>query len=225
MIPILQKIIFFICWFWLMPSLAMVQYKPISSMERSGFYGGGIVDYKSLPDLKNIVSGYSLQYHFFIPEMNKLVAQSYRDFFKISLGLGAHWFKKAYDKNQFQCESSKSLQTLIYRGGLRGAFTYVEYFTPFVEFGLARSRCFSYKVSEKISFEKPSNKFKSYISFGLFLSFKLIDKIAIYSLDKDYGINDIGIIGQCSWFHREEKAGIKLDSKLAFCEAGLSFKL
>ena len=225
MISILQKTTILLFLFWAVPSLANIQYKPISSVERSGFYFGGTLENKFVTEEESFFSGYSFKYDFFIPEINNLVGENYRDIFKFSLGVGSHFFKAKYKNNKSLCESSKQPQALLYYGGLKGILAYFEYFTPFVEFGLVRSHCFSYdQAAKKLSFSKASQEMKSYLSFGLFLSFKMLDRVSIYSLDRDYGINDVGVTSRCSWFYKKE-VKTKSPRKLAFCEVGLSFKL
>ncbi len=222
MVCIFKKVKILLLLVWSVPSLAEVQYKPLFSTERNNFYFGGVLN-DNLTNKENLFVGSSLKYDLFILEINNIVAKPYRDFFKFSLGMGGHFLDETY--KGFQCESSNFPETFIYHGGLKGTLTYFEILVPFFEFGLSRTACFNSEQGKRDVNWASNIDLKYHMSFGFFLSFKILDKMAIYSLDRDYGINDIGLVGQCSWFYKEEVAKIKRDRELTFCEVGLSFKL
>ena len=90
--------------------------------------------------------------------------------------------------------------------------TYWEKVQPFV--GISLMKVFCQKSFG--SFKESSKKTEYIFPFGLSVSLKAIDSRSVYSLDEDYGLNDLSLLVRCF------RAKIKNKSKSRFiCEAGL----
>lgn len=205
-------------------SLGVIQYKPIASDEKSSLYLGTLVNKDFQNWEESFSTGYSFKYHFLIPKQDRLLPKPLRDFLKVSLGVGGDLFKEAYSVGDLQCSSLSSLQTLISSAGVKVALPFIAEVVPFVELGMSRSDCLDYDETEKkVDFEKSSMSLGLYKSVGVFLSLKLLEKVAVYGLDRDYGINDVGILAQCSWVTQKEAPSSP--KNISYCELGLSLSL
>ena len=180
-----------------------IQYRPISSPEHHEFSLGGSFSIKG--GKKFTITRYFLDYSLYIPETDLLLPEKFRNIFHFGLGVGALLFKKP--------ELYSMKQPFIYHLGIKWKIPYFENFIPFVEYGWGHQSNFQLQLS--------SLKIKRYLSFGLNLSFKIFDRLAVYSLDKNYGLNDIGIRTQCSQFFKNQK--IPEGNFFFICQMGLSF--
>ena len=211
-----KKFLFCLCFFsplvW-----GQIQYKPLSSPQRHEFAGGFSISTKNWQwkkDFsKNLPSSF-LKYAFYFPEIKAFLPESYKEIFIPSLSFGVNILKRDLleEKNYEICEKSTSIHAFAYHLGLKGTIPYFEFLQPFAELGLARSFC-SPKNSEI------KRKLKHYFSYGFFLSLKTVDSEAIYSLDQDYGINDVGIKTECLHYYSKNKK----DKPFNFCQFGLQF--
>ena len=68
-----------------------------------------------------------------------------------------------------------------------------------------------------------SSSLSHYVSLGLNFSLKLFDRKAIYNLDEDYGINDVGIQTKCTLLLGEDISSS--DNSSWLCQAGFSLLL
>lgn len=218
------------------PSWGVIQYRPIGSPERHEIAGGWTFgdpfhnftdddkvsllpaqkDGSSSPSLAN-KRAYFLNYSLYFPEVTALLPKPWNKVGSSGFSTGARLFQKG---EGFCTEKGQS--PLFTHLGLKAKFSYFEEITPFLEYGLGWLGC---AQNLKLDKDKPfkytptSTKIKTYIAIGLNLSFKILDRKSIYSLDQDYGFNDMGIQGQCRWYHgtmNEKK------NSLFMCEAGLS---
>ena len=216
------------------PSWGIIQHRPIGSPERHEIAGGWTLGDPFVDDDKviltpnqkngnpspNPVAGkraYFLNYSLYFPEVTALLPKPWNKIGAPGLSLGARLFQKGGEL----CIEQEQ-QSLFTHLGLKARFSYFEKVIPFVEYGLGWLGCVQ---NLKLDKDKPfkytptSTTMKTYAAIGLNLSFKILDRKSIYSLDQDYGFNDMGIHGQCRWYHgtmNEKKTSVFM------CEAGLS---
>lgn len=189
---------------------ADTQYKPLFSPERHEFSSGWTFS------VKKKQNGFFLKYALYFPEIPNAFANSlYKNIFIPGLSLGISDFK--IQKNNLfheMCKENTNFRFLPWSLGLKIKSSYYELIQPFGEFGLAQSLCYAEDFSKINSSRKT---FKYYLSYGLMLSLKIFDKNGIYSLDQDYGINDVGFKAECLRYYLENKE----ETSLPFCQLGL----
>ena len=195
------------------PSQGNIQYKPISSPERHEFTGG--FAFKTpLPNFASRHRALSLNYSLYFPEVTALLPEPWNHIGAPGLNLGATLFKVGYKL----CTQEKE-QPLFTHLGLKAKISYFETIIPFAEYGMGWMSCIQNltlnKEAEVFKHSQGPLKVKTYFALGLNLSFKILDKKSMYSLDQDYGLNDIALQGQCRWYQGAEKT-------LTLCELGLS---
>jgi len=120
---------------------------------------------------------------------------------------------KEFGTNNGVCDKPNFHPT-VYHFGLKGKISYFEVLQPFSELGIARFFCHSKKYS---SFSKSKTQLNHYVSYGLLLSLKILDKLSIYALDQDYGINDLGITVECLHYYPKKATSKTIN----FCQFGL----
>ncbi len=195
-----------------LPLWAETQYKPQSSFERHEFSFGSSISLTSKP--KKALSVPFLKYTLYVPEISNLLVEPYNKIFTPGLSAGANLFlSKDRSKNYGICESEE-VYPLVYHLGLKVKVPYFEFFQPFAESGLARSSCYS----KNIKVFKSQKKLSYYLSYGLFLSLKILDRVAVYTLDQDYGINDVGVKAECLRYYPKDK-----EKSFNFCQFGFQF--
>ena len=219
------------------PSWGTIQYRPIGSPERHEIVGGWTLEdpFRNFADDDKIIlspaqengnslnslaaskRAYFLNYSLYFPEATTLFPKPWDKIGAPGLSLGARLFQKGGEL----CAEKESYPLFTHLG-LKARFPYFEEVIPFVEYGMGWLGCVhNLKLEKNKSFKySPTlTKIKTYIAVGLNLSFKILDRKSIYSLDQDYGFNDMGIQGQCRWYHgtMDEKK-----NSIFMCEAGLS---
>lgn len=196
------------------PAWGMIQYKPISSIERHEI----AIGWAFKTPIKKFASRYratSLNYSLYFPELTALLPEPWSNIGAPGLSLGAKIFKEGA---KLLCTKEKE-EALFTHLGLKARFPYFETLIPFVEYGMGWMNCIQNltldKEAETFKHFPGPIKVKAYFALGLNLSLKILDKKSLYNLDQDYGLNDIGIQGQCRWYKGTEKV-------LTLCELGLS---
>ncbi|MCY4512631.1 MAG: hypothetical protein OXB86_02965 [Bdellovibrionales bacterium] len=196
------------------PSWGDIQYKPISSPERHEFTGS----FAFKTPIQNFASRHralSLNYSLYFPEITAaLLPEPWSHIGAPGLSLGATLFKVGHEF----CTQEKE-HPLFTHLGFKAKFSYFEAIIPFAEYGMGWMSCIKNltldKEAEVFRHSPGPMKLKTYFALGLNLSFKILDKKSMYSLDRDYGLNDIALQGQCRWYQGTEKT-------LTLCEIGLS---
>lgn len=142
-----------------------------------------------------------------------VLPEPYEQVFRPGIQLGLNRsFPKELGANGGICDNS-NLHPSVYHFGLKGKIPYFEALQPFSELGVARFFCHSEKYSR---LSKSKTQLSHYVSYGLSLSLKVLDKLSIYALDQDYGINDLGITLEC--LHHYPKKTKK--KTINFCQFG-----
>lgn len=203
---------------------AETQYKPFSSLQRHEISLGDTFNKGFLDRIEGIGTfkdpdGLFLEYGFLLRELNQYIPKPYQNIFVLSLNAGVSVLDKEYGKNYDEQPSfCEDAQSLIYNGALKGKLDYFEYIKFFAEWGLTKSSCIDYTDLKNFKFKPASKATEYYYSVGGFLSFKVLNKTSIYSLDRDYGINDMGLLAKCFWisFKDDKKdSSTKIQSSLA----------
>lgn len=207
--------LFFLCFSPL--SWGQMQHKPLSSVERHEVSSGVSISIKNWQEnpLSNIFPVFFLKYVFYFPEVSDYFPKSYERIFIPGLVAGANLFRsQSKGKNYKICKMNEGIYPSTYYLGLKGKSAYLEFLQPFAEVGLARSSCYSKNFSK---FAKAKKKLNHYFAYGVFLSLKILDRTSIYSLDQDYGINDVGIKAECLHYYPKNEE----DKSFNFCQFGL----
>ena len=208
------KSYYLICLF-LFPQLLWsdIQFKPLSSPENHDLSAGLSVPLKKTGKTNKL--GSSLEYTLYFPKIISLYPPDYKNIFIPGLSLGINSSEIGEEGYFYDtCKKNKKLYFLAWHIGLKGKIPYSELIQPFGELGFTRSLCYARNFSKTYT---PQTKFKYYLSYGLFLSLKILNKIAIYSLDNDYGINNIGIKAECRHYYTESEK----NNPLNVCQFGL----
>ena len=188
---------------------SQVQYTPLSSSERHELSSGISLSPKSS---KETLSSFFLKYSTYFPETEDFLPEPYHNILIPGLQAGINLFSREAGKKYALCETGT--YPFSYYFGLKGKSSYFEYVQPFAEGGLARSFCYFNGFSK---FKKAKTSLSQYLSYGLFVSFKILDSSSIYSMDQSYGINDFGLRGEClHYYSKSEKA-----NSFNFCQFGL----
>ena len=167
------------------------QYQPIASSDNSEIsWNINLLQQKTEPKTM------SVNYTFYINEINQKI---FSENLKKALYLGVTFGGKIFQKNTSSlCENASLF--LTHMGG-RARLNMVEFFKPFFEFGYTKESCIAHFGLSKITEAKwqavSSYSASRYLAAGLVVSFKILDRVALYNLDQDYGINDIGFNGRC----------------------------
>jgi len=182
-----------------------IQYKPLSSIERhevSFGYSVAIKDWKNKKTLEKKLPVVSLNYSLYFPEISHWI---FPDNFKnlLILSVSGTGNKLRGQKTYGICGTNTDRQSSMAQFGFKIKSALLETFQPFVEWGWAKPFCHSKNFSE---FDKPEIQFKSYLSYGFFVSFKLIDRHSIYALDQDYGVNDLGLKMECLQYNKKTES-------------------
>ncbi len=188
-------------------SWGQMQYSPLSSAERHALSFAAPIKNDPQKSWTENLSTFVLKYGLYFPE----IEAAWPDFHKKAIAPSLQLGILLRGKNNEICEKGQNIKSGAYHLGLRGKNSYFSYLQPFVEAGLARSFCHGKKIS---SFRASRVKLSHYFSYGLLLSLKIFDRAAIYSLDQDYGVNDIGITAECRHYYPKIKGH-------SFCQLGL----
>ena len=203
--------LFYFCFFSPL-SWSQIQYRPLSSFERHELSSGFSISTKNgQKGLSDHLPVFFLKYTFYFPEMSVILPEPYKNFFIPGFQAGTNLFRTK--KNYGICDIKENIHSGAYHFGLKGKSPYFEFLQPFVEGGLARSFCYSKNLSKT---SKAKMKLSHYFSYGLFLSFKILDRESIYALDQDYGINDMGIKMECLHYYPKSKK----DKSFRLCQLG-----
>ena len=214
-----------LCFLLPLSSKADIQYEPLSSPKRHElFFGTALVPFET--KWNRIFRAFSFQHNVLLREADQALGESYRDIFipGIQWGLGFFRYEKSSQdsnaRNYGACANSNSLSGQL---ALSLSLFHKFFLRPFGAAGMSGTLCFLKSLS-KIQEEKPV--FSPYLSYGLFLSLKIFDRGAVYSLDQDYGLNDIGIKGECvqNFYSSNGGSGNKTrNGVVKFCLLGLQF--
>lgn len=206
------SVVFFSQFVW-----STIQYKPLSSNERHELSFGFSVSKDNWRDnllLKNLPSGFFIYTAYLSEIPSAFIGKPYSDIFIPGFQVGTNVFrKKNPDVDYGLCSADKASHSFAYHFGLKGKSAYFESLQPFVGWGLARSFCLQ-KLS-KIS--KSKMQLGQYVSYGLNLSLKILDKDSIYTLDQEYGINDIGLNLGCIHYYPKKTE----NKSFQICQVGL----
>ena len=196
-------------------SLGLIQYRPIHSPEKHELSLGIIVKHS-----KNTALSYDshfFNYGRYFSEINSLLPKPWNNIFLLGLSLGAKILKNSSYQNSCSSES----HPFFYHAGGKFKLSYFEILRPFVEYGWVQAACVKNLTLDSslkdFEYSKGTLQLKQYFALGLDLSFKFLDKKSIYSLDQDYGLNDIGMRGQCFKYLQKDK------TSFLSCEIGLNF--
>ena len=168
-----------------------LQYRPDGSAENHEItlglfkYSFDVKDWKELGK-----EGYFVDYSFYLSSIHRLFENKYKHFGRIGFTGGARVLEGA-----FQNEGS------FFHLGIRARVSYLENILPLFEYGGRVAHWSRWgEGSEKSQAMKSfiSSSLSHYVSLGLNFSLKLFDRKAIYNLDEDYGINDVGIQTKCT---------------------------
>ena len=197
-------------------SWGQVQFQPLSSVERHELSSGFSVSIKNRQKkLLDNLHVFFLKYSLYFPEMDALWSPAYKKILIPGLQAGMSLFRSlGTGKNYGLCKADEGIYSSVWHLGLKGKSAYFDFIQPFVEGGLARSLCYSKNFSKTTTAQK---KLSHYFSYGLFLSFKILDRSSIHALDQDYGINDVGLRAECLHYYSktEENKFFRL------CQLGL----
>ncbi len=191
-----------------------IQYKSKASPIRYDLAAGSFVTafpFSYKPKSGEAVSFFNPSFgaSLYFPETDRFLPESLQEKFVFGAAAGAQG-------GRFANICERPARAAIYRLGFKGRFFYSRLISPSVEYGLAKAAC-------GLPWESPSSlKLKSYVSFGLNLSWKVFSPSEVYGLDQAYGLNDISFSGQCLYFPKSgwQSGGGR---PLSFCEAGLAF--
>lgn len=181
----------FFCFFVFQAASKEVKYKPIASPLNHGVSGGFVFE-PPLPNRKKLLgssTGASLSYIHYFSSWDRLLPKNYRGHLNWGLEGG---IKLLRSENKTLCVNNP-LPAFIY-GGAQMRVTYLDTFQPFIGFGLNHAAC---RNKEKIRLYYSATKLKPSFSFGASISLKFLEASAIYSLDSDYGLNDLSFFTRC----------------------------
>ena len=201
----------------LFPAQGAVQYRPIGSPERHEITLGRSFEnpFSSRKTRLSKQPGYFLSYDLYLPEINSLLLpEKWRRIGYMGFTVSGSLYQNK--KTDSLCGGKKLIWPA--RAGIKIKMSHFEMAAPFVEYGLSRVGCVGKKSKFNEILKSVKNnplKLKTYFSIGLNMSFKILDRKSIYTLDQDYGLNDMGIRGQCQW-HRGSKSSVFV------CTAGFS---
>ena len=213
----IKKILFLLClYFFPLISWSQTQYAPLASIERHELSASFSISKKAWQTSRlRKLPVFALKYALFLPEISNFSPEPYNKFFTPGFSAGLNLFRKQSHTNYELCESTNQNHfSAAYHFGLKGKIPYFEFLQPFAELGLARSFCYSRYFS---NFFKAKKTLQHYFSYGFSLSLKILDKISIYTLDQDHGINDIGIKTECIHYYPKNKE----NKPFSFCQFGL----
>ena len=191
----------------------ITQYTPIASPEHHEIFISKIFHLQKDPF--DLAESWGFNYDFYLIEINSMLPREYQNIFFVGVHLGA----SLTQEGSTSCSPASS--HLVYRGGLKSKLTFFEYVKPFVEYGYMQDVClknFSMETWQQAGFADSSQNLQGqYVSAGLSLSFKILDRVSLYNLDQDYGLNDVALRGEClrSLSAKEAQGFV--------CELGLSF--
>ena len=211
-------------WLWLcflIPAFAeaSIQYEPLSSPVRHELFFG-VSAFPSLgKKIRMNARAFSFQHNMLLKETNSLFGESYKDIIMPGVQWGGSFFlydEKPKKRNYGVCASGDTLSGHL---GLSLSLFRKYFLSPFGSAGLSGSVCFFKSAAEMLA---QKAVFSPYLSYGLFLSFKAFDRGAVYGLDQDYGLNDIGFKGECvhHFYSLGRKSGKKVQP-VRFCLLGL----
>ena len=186
-----------------------VQYKPIASSLNHGVSTGMALELPSGKKRFFSKNGVFLNYTYYFSSWDKWLPEKYQGYLNWGLSGGADFF--FYSRNLCGSQSYQNRPLLI-QGNLQARIVYWERIQPFAGVGISRLLC-----HENLKRIEPSSvKLKQMLFFGISLSLKSLDRRAIYSLDEDYGLNDMALVFQCLQIKKTS------ESKNRFvCQVGL----
>lgn len=197
--------------------LAQIQYQPLASSERSGLSLGVSPFLKK--EEKKLLSRFPVwffTYNLYLPEVSRLLPEASKDRLTPGIELGASFFDTEDSLQNYNlCSPEKTgLRSMAYHLGLMGKANYLNILQAFVGGGWARSLCYFSGFKQT---DSPQKELSHYLSYGLFLSFQIFDRSSIYSMDQEYGINNVGLKGECRSYYFKEKGS----ESFQVCQLGL----
>ena len=190
------------------PSFANTQHKPLTSPLNSAVSTGFIfepsVGKKPFFSKKG---GVFLNYTYYFSSWDNRLPKKYQGYLDWGLRGGTGFF---FPSRNF-CTDTPYHKPLLAQAGVQLRVVHWEYFQPFVGGDLNHLFCY-----RKLKDVQSSMKLDYGFSFGFSLSLKVLDRSAIYSLDEDYGLNDLVLAAQC--FHLKK---VSDSDKRIICQVGL----
>ena len=166
-----------------------IQHKPITSSLHHGLSSGFVFELSEEKRLFSRKGGGILNYTYYLSFWDKWLPEKYQGYLNWGLKAGAGAF---FNSPGF-CREDPYYKPLLLQGGVQLRGVYWEYFQPFAEVSLSHLFCY-----RKLKDTHPSSeKLRALFSFGASVSLKIFDRRAIYSLDEDYGLNDLAFTVQC----------------------------
>ncbi len=214
----IKKILFSLCFILPMSLQGQIQYKPQPSTERHELMTGFSIFTGSFEWKKDFFSNFPaffIKYNLYFPEIESVLPSGYEKVFVPGLQIGSHFFKWLKGSEGENYNLCRTAYPIAYHLGLTAKMAYLEDIQAFVGGGLARSICRS-QAEPRVSNDK--RDLNHYLSYGFFLSFKLLDRSGVYSLDQDYGINDMGLRAECLHYDLMKKSRA---FKYPLCDLGL----
>lgn len=179
-------------WFFVFNSAwADIKHKPIASPLNHGV-SSGLVWETPFPDREKLFGdnkGGFLNYTYYFSSWDNLLPENYRGYLNWGLEGGVNLF---HNHNKMLCRQSSPKPLLVW-GGAQMRIRYWENFQPFIGFGFNHMFCYR---NLKIIHLSPTKLDPSF-SFGFSISLKFLEPTAIYSLDADYGLNDLSLFTRC----------------------------
>ena len=195
------------------PVFGETQYKPTaSSLNHNVSFGMSFE-----PDSGKIENPFSgkgggfLNYYYF-PPWDKWLEEKYLGYVLLGFGGGIEQFFHSPGL----CSKGLRNKPLIARGGLHLRGVFWEYFQPFIGGGV--SQMFCHDSLKNIGLGSKKIKLSPYMSLGLAISLKVLDRASIYNLDEDYGLNDLSFVSQCLQVEIPNKSKSK---GIFICQLGL----
>lgn len=150
------------------------------------------------------IKGLFLTYNYYFT--NLWLPEKYKGYL-----LGGLELKAGLDRRDSGCAGYQS-RSLPLQAGVKLRLVYWEKVQPFVGVGWMKAFC---QKDFKI-FKSSSAKPQYIFPFGVSMSLKILDSAAVYSLDEDYGLNDLSLLAQCFRIKTQKESKARL-----VCEVGL----
>ena len=200
----MRKYITFLLVFTLSPAFSDTQYRPTASPVHHGLTFG--LTFGPFQEGKSPFSTTDpfLTYNYYFTD--KWLPEKYQGYLTVGLEL-----KAGLNQIYGDCSGYRA-KPLPVQAGVKLRLIYWERFQPFVGMNWVKTFCQKNFKTFKSSSVKPEYIFP----LGFSVSLKNLDSAAVYSLDEDYGLNDLSFLMQCFRINTQRK------SKGRFvCEAGI----
>ena len=189
------------------PVFANLQHKPLATPLNSSVSTGFIFELSKgkVPFFSKKGGGF-LDYTYYFSSWDNWLPKKYQGYLDWGVRAGTGLFFPSRNG------CSPYYKPLLAQAGAQMRLVYWEYFQPFAGVNLNHLFCYR-KLTDA---QSSSVKLDYGLSFGVSLSLKILDRSAIYSLDEDYGLNDMALIGRCFQMKKTSNS----DKRLV-CQVGL----